>query len=306
MDIRHLSHFLAVIEHKSVGRAAEHLQITQPALSKSIRRLEEILQVKLFDRGAEGMIPTSFGLALAERSRMICHEMKSAREEMDALRGVHRGSVTVGAGPSIVGDVLARAVARMSTKRPEMRVSVVEGMMDTLMPALKRGEIDFVVGTEAPPSMPEGISSEQVFQDEVCVVARAAHPLARRAGGLPILREYPWVLTEDVDPLRSKLDQIFLAAKLAPPVPQVTTNSARFMKSMVLSGDYLSFLPRLLIRLEEQARLIAPLRIAGTVWTRSVHIVRRTRASSSPASRMLVSEIRAAARSFGRPVAAAQ
>ena len=117
MDLHRLHHFLAVVEHGSIGRAAATLNLSQPALSNSIRRLEDNLEARLFDRGPHGVTPTVFGESLAERVRLIFHEVRNAEQELAALRGLHTGHVTIGAGPSIIAEILPAAIMNLQRKR---------------------------------------------------------------------------------------------------------------------------------------------------------------------------------------------
>lgn len=302
IDVRQLAQFLAVIEHGSVGRAAAALNITQPALSKSIKGLEEMLQVPLFDRGPTGMTPTVFGRTLEERARFITLELRNTLNEMDALRDVHRGSVVVGGGPSIVGDLLARATARLTARRPEIRVSVVEGLMDTLLDGLERGALDFTIGTQPDDEVPDGMHFESLFRDEVAVMARNGHPVhAANPGSLADLRAYPWVLTRKPDPLRHRLERLFDDAGTPLPEPNLTSNSARFLKTVAIDGDYLTFLPRLLTQVEEDAGLLRPVSVPGARWHRMVHIARRERGTVPPAARALIAVIRQVCLETGAP-----
>jgi DNA-binding transcriptional LysR family regulator len=293
MDLRQLTYFLSVIEHGSVGKAAEHLHMTQPALSKSIRRLEEGLAVKLFERGPEGMTPTTFGVALAAKARFISLEVRNVVEELDDLRGVHRGSVVVGSSPSAAGELLAQATRRAITRRPDLRITVIEGIHEALLPCLLGGQMDFIVGTTTPDQGGEDIRSDLLFQDEVAVIARVQHPLARaRRIDLADLIDCNWVLAGESDALRRHLMQLFVQAGLPASQPQAISGSAQFIKSLVLDSDFLAYLPRILTQAEESAKLLVALPVAAARWKRDVHILRRARGSLAPGAQALLKELR--------------
>lgn len=293
MDLRQLTYFLSVIEHGSVGKAAEHLHMTQPALSKSIRRLEEGLAVKLFERGPEGMTPTSFGVALAAKARFISLEVRNVVEELDDLRGVHRGSVVVGSSPSAAGEILAQATRRAIARRPDLRVTVIEGIQEPLLPCLRSGQLDFIVGTTAPDEGGEDVRSDILFRDEVAVIARAQHPLVdMRRLTLADLVDSSWVLANDSDALRRHLIQLFVKAGLPAVQPKAISGSAQFIKSLILESDFLAYLPRILTQAEERAGLLIPLPVAEARWKRDVHILRRARGSLAPGAQALLSELR--------------
>ncbi len=290
IDFRQLSYFLSVIEHRSVGRAAEHLHVTQPALSKSIRRLEEMLAIKLFERGPQGMTPTPVGLALAERARFISLEVHNLIEELDDLRGLHRGSVAVGCGPSVAGEILALATRRTINRYPNLHVTVVEGMQEILLPSLRSGQIDFMIGTG---TTHDDLQGELLFEDEVAVTVRVGHPLAKaRKLSLAALAEYDWVLANETDSLRQHLVHVFRKADQRPPDPKAISGSAQFIKSLLIDSDFLAYLPRILVRAEERAGVLKTLSIPKLTWTRDVYVWRRARSSLTPAARSLLQELR--------------
>src|SRR5262245_28693661 len=147
IEFRQLAHFLAVADDSSIGKAAQRLNLTQPALSKSIKRLEQALKVRLFDRHARGVSPTVYGAALLARTRQVVTETRRAVEEIDFLRGSHSGTVTVAAGPSMLSRILPTAAARLVAKRPGIRVVVRQSLAEQIEAGLLRGELDLVVTT---------------------------------------------------------------------------------------------------------------------------------------------------------------
>jgi DNA-binding transcriptional LysR family regulator len=293
MDVRQLNHFLAIVERRSAGSAAEHLHLSQPALSKSIRHLEETLGVKLFERGPQGMTPTVYGKLLAERARSITVELRNTLLEIESLKDSRQGSTVVGASPSMMTGVLAKGIARLTARRPQLFVKVVEGIGDSLMPGLLNGTLDFIIGTWVPADRRHLIRSELLLQDEVSVVARANHPLSRqRSVGLDEAFEFPWVLASESDSLRYHLDEVCRARGVTPPRPQIMSGSAQFIKSMLIEKDLLGYLPRLTTKMEEEAGLLIPIRVPPFTWVRNVRITTRSRGTLPPAGRALMAELR--------------
>ena len=300
MEIQRLRHFLSVIEHGSIGRAAVALNISQPALSKSIRRLEGSLDAKLVDRGPYGVSPTVFGETLAERARLILHEVRGAEQDIAALRDLRTGHVVVGAGPSIVTDLLPTAITALQLKRRGVRVTIREALMDMQLDSLARGEIDITVGA-FPESLSVEVRREPLFVDQTVVIARPQHPLNnRRRRRLEDLSGWPWVLPAAPERVRDALADAFDAAGLEPPRPDVETNSAHCMKSVVIETDFLSFMPSRLIRHEVEAGLLTIIPIRDHTWRRAIEIVYRAQTILSPAARALIYELHDAARANDR------
>ncbi|WP_376093675.1 LysR family transcriptional regulator [Roseomonas sp. CCTCC AB2023176] len=299
LEIRSLAHFLAVLDERSLGRAARRVNLSQPALSKSIRQLEASLGVQLFERAVGGMTPTRHGAALADRARLIVEEARTAQEEMERLSDVWKGTVTVGAGPSIAASVLAQAVADLRTLRPGLRITVLEGMLEHHLPSLLNGSTDFVVGTAGDP-VPKAIVAESLFRDTVAVVARAGHALAG-PGVVPLdrLAAFPFVLPRAPEVLRDGLERRFAQAGVAFPQHVIDTNSLPFMKALVAAGDALAYLPRLAITAEERAGLLVPLSVPEATWHREVHLLRRARGTLSPSARALLQALRTTCATLG-------
>ena len=294
LEIRPLIHFLAVIDECSLGRAAKRINLSQPALSKSIRQLEVNLGVELFELSASGMKPTRYSTVLAERARLIVAEANNAQEEFDQLCDRWRGTVTIGAGPSIVGTLLARTVADLKVHHPDLRVSVVEGMLENHLPDLRKGSMDFVIGT-AVETVPETVVAELLFRDTVVIAARAGHPLiGERTITLARLACFPFVVTRAPEILRHALERRFGDRGLAFPIQTVETNSIQFMKALAMASDHLAYLPRLAFLAEAKEGSLVPLAVPEAEWQREVHVLRRARGTLSPAARAMLHSLKRA------------
>lgn len=289
-NAQELKYFLSVFEHGGVGRAAAVARVTQPAISRSILRLEERLDVKLFDRLGSGMVPTIFGTVFAKQARAILQEVDNASQEIEALKNVYRGSVSIGCSPSMCGDLLAAACLRLAQSKPALRIHVFEGLFDAMLPRLVNGELDLMVGTFAPQRLPDDVASDEVFEDEVALIVRAGHELAgKRRLTCHILRTYKWILATERDALRLHIESAFAESGTHLDSPALVSNSAHFIKTVVSDSNYLSYLPRRLTRIEEEAgRLVA---LPFLNWRRTVRLARRKRGSLSPAANLLASEL---------------
>lgn len=300
LDSRRLKHFLAVYDLRSIGQAAEKLFLTQPALSKSIRQLEEDLEVKLFDRTPLGVVPTVYGDALAQHARVIRSEMRHAETEIANLRGAVKGHVTVGCGPSVAASLMPLATEKLRKAKPGIRFTIIEGLVDTILPALRRGEIDLAVGAWPRPADSD-VTAETLVRDRVCVVAGPRHPLTRKKTvELSDLLEFPWVLPPESQRFRQLLEETFLAKGLSPPVPTVTSNSATFIRTMLLDNVSLSFLPVQSLPLRNRSSTLVALPVAGLSREIEVTITFRERAVIPPAVHALIAALREVAQGDAR------
>ena len=172
-----LTCFLAVMRHGTLTAAAAQLCISQPALSKSLRRLEEDLGVPLFERSSAGMAPTSYALALAHRARTMELESERARDEIRRMKEGGAGSLTIGIGPLWAVHVLPQVIAALTVRHSSLRIRVVSGVLDTLLPQLLRGEVDVVCAALDFPDHPD-IEKEALIDSIHLMLAHASHPLA--------------------------------------------------------------------------------------------------------------------------------
>ncbi len=267
MELRQLRHFREVARAASFGQAAERLNITQPALSKSIANLERTLGCRLLERHPTGVTPTRHGLVLLDYAGLVLSELERAVEELNALSGRGGGIVRVGAGATMMRYLLPRAVRRFMAGAGEgSSVSLRQGLKDELLAALRRGDIDLMVGSVTGPPEPD-LHHELVLEDRVAVVADSAHPLAGQSDlALDRLHPFQWVLPEGREPENDRLVAAFAQAQLPPPRIAVRTASSTFMADLLKGSDYLSYLPVALLALDPDYAHLRPLGLAAPIW----------------------------------------
>ncbi len=297
MDYRKVQLFLAAVRHGNLTEAAAELGLSQPALSKSLKALERSLGVRLLERGRFGVSPTLYGQALLQHGQVLEAEMRHALDEIEALKGARQGHVRVGCGPTEANRLLPRALQRLAEREPGVRVTVLYGLNEALMPWVKHGEIDFALSSVPARAQDPDLRHEPLFTETAVVAARAGHPLARQAQIAPQrLMDYPWVLPRQRELERLAFDDFFRRHDLTPPQAAIETTSTVLMKSCVMLGDVLTFIPRELIWWEVQAGQLTALDVAGTDWTRIVGLTQRRVGSLGPAGRLLAEAVAAEAR----------
>jgi DNA-binding transcriptional LysR family regulator len=210
MDIRQLRHFLAAVEHGSLLRAAEAVHVSQQGLSKSIRALELSLGATLLDRGRFGVKPTAFGLALAQRARVICGYSKLAEDDIKALKVGDAGTVAIGIGPYFERQVIPAVVLKLSKLRPNVSIRLYSGPTSRLLEWLASGEIDFSVSTPSNRmAFPPEVDVETLFSEREVAIVRAKHPLAkRRECSLKDALSYPWIMSSVANTERDRVTRM--------------------------------------------------------------------------------------------------
>lgn len=213
---RHFRILVALDDLRNIGGVARSLHVSQPAVSIALGDLERGLGVKLFERSAKGVVPNAYGEVLIRQARVVLASLAQARDEMRALQSGASGKVKVGALPAMTPGLLPQAIALLKEGSPLTRVIVQESSMEALLPELRRGAVDLIVGRLPAREGGQEIAEETLYSGHNVVVTGAAHPLARRKRlGWPDLARYPWVLppagTLSREPLEAALHQHGLA-----------------------------------------------------------------------------------------------
>ena len=212
MDFRDLRYFETVADTGHLGRAAAKVFRSQPALTKSIQRLEADLGADLFERSGRMLKLTPVGQVLLERARFLRRAMVDAtREVSDVAKGV-AGHVRVGTAATAAEFLLPQVTASLLKTTPGVTMEVVIGMNDVLRASLREGHLDLVIGpvTGTDPEL----EMHAIARDEVVVAARKGHPVLRKAARLEDLCAYSWVLPARTVATRAWLDRLFESHKL--------------------------------------------------------------------------------------------
>lgn len=289
MLLRDLAYFAAIVRHGHVGRAAESLGLSQPALTKCVKRLEREVGALLLTRTPKGVHPTAAGESFLERARQIQLVADEAKREVADVRDGNAGTVRIGAGPSMIRRLLPAAFARMHRRAPGLAFRVVGGMNDSLIAMLRRGEIDLVLSA-LPRRAPEGIEQEVLDEEVVVVMARAGHPLLRkRRVGLAELAAAQWVLPRPGTLSVRWLARLFEDRGLPPPRVAVETDSIAFLLLAVAASDLISFASRDLLEPRAGVREVP---VPEAALSRRVGLSWRAGAYLPPAARQLRTALR--------------
>lgn len=285
--------FLAVAEHGGVGRAAADLGLTQPAVSRSLRRLEVALGAPLFERHSTGMRLTEYGRALAPRARAIEEEAQRAVEEIHTMQGRGRGTLRVGSVGSVIAHLVPRAVDALLVGHPGLEVHILEGVEDVLVEALAAAEIDVAVGGELDADERIAVVGSLRWQDHVTVVAATGHPLRAEPGvELADLLDQRWAMPPARTAPRRALTEIFRRAGLDEPRTTVTTRSVVALKALVADAGFLSVMPRPLFSAERRAGTIESLHVPGGTRARRFGVFRRRGGALTGPAESFVEELR--------------
>lgn len=296
MELRQLKYFLGILQHGNFNRAADALFVTQPALSKSMRALEDDLGVDLLERTASGVIPTPYGRILANYAALACQELTRATEDITALSVHGSGKIVVGAATSILRYLLPATFDRLTELNPTLEVVICEGMREQLHIQLLRGEIDVAICTYV-----EGLSSPQLVEeviltDRLSVVAHRSHPLHQVpvATGQDLAR-YRWIVPGVGKKEREKLAAMMVADGGSAPQVAVETSSSTLMAQLIGQQPLLSYLPGLLLATDPTFANIKTV-TTKMIWpAHEICIVHRKASIRLPVIETFLQAVRAAA-----------
>ncbi len=288
-DLRQLRAFTTIVSAGSLGRAAEVLHVTQPALSRIIKRLEDEVGAPLFERHSKGMQLTTIGQALLPHAALLQREADYAREEIDAMRGLAKGTIRVGAVGSIASYVLPLAVGNVVARWPNLRVEILEGVWDRLAEGLVKHEIDLALSIAMPDTEEILAIADCRWEDASFVVASPEHALRQRTSlTLADTLDAPWAIPPRGTGPYEHMRQVFEAAGLGLPNIVVETRSVTALKSLVARSGFLSWMAEPMIDAERRAGVIEPLPIPGLVARRTLTAFRRRHGIlPSPAVKLL-------------------
>lgn len=255
MELRDIEYFAVVAKQTHLGRAAAILGLSQPALSKSLRRLELSLQVKLVRRTPKGVELTTEGSALLMRVQDLRLAFQSvAREIADVSQG-SVGHLRIGAGAAVSQHFLSTSFAALLERVPRARLKVVTSDNDVMIPALRNGELDLIVNYVIPP-LPEGVVSEHLFDDNQLVCASTKHRLAgKKRLTIADLEQEQWALSDPVLESSVWLQGRFRDSGLRPIRIAFESRSVALRLRTVASSKLLTFASRGAIELAKSSGL---------------------------------------------------
>jgi len=226
IKLRHLQLLVALDQFRHLGRTAEFMSVSQPAVSKMLSEVESMLALTLFERSARGTEPTASGVSLIRFARSVLAEYERTRDEISAVASGTAGRTRVGSMVVAMPVLLARAVALLKQRSTQVTVLVEEGDLTHLLPKLRLGELDVFVGRLEPGYASPDLLTEPLYEEPMVAVVAADHALARKAkptwadlAAIPCVLPPPWAS------LRVKIEQQFFKHGLAPPQDVVETSS---------------------------------------------------------------------------------
>ena len=230
LKTRQLLLLVALAEEGNIHRAAQVLNMTQPAASKLLKDLEDVLEVPLFDRLPRGMRPTWYGETMIRHAREALASLNQAHEELTALKAGRFGQVGVGAITSPGLALLPSAIAMVKREQPSLRVVLEIETSPVLLERLRQGRLDILVARFFAEEDKTNLRYEPLTGEPVCAVARPGHPMAGAQGlGLADVVDAGWIVPPAGSVLRHRFELMFREEGLAPPINVIESSALLFI-----------------------------------------------------------------------------
>lgn len=299
LKLKQLRLLVAIDEHASILHAAKALNLSQPAATKLLQDLEIDFGVSLFDRTNRGVTPTAFGRALVRHGKLILAQISHAAQELDDLNQGLGGRVVVGTLLVASAALLPAAIERVRRLRPNVSIVIRDGTNDVLMPALRSGDVDLVVGRLPDYRYREEVVQETLLDEQLCIVARSGHPLCQaRTIRFADLIDCAWILPPQETTLRRQIDKEFLDHGCAPPANAVESVSFLTNRRLLMNTDMLAVVPYHVMEHEVRQGVLGIVPCKLKLGSGQVGVSYRRQGGLSPAAVAFLDELRIAAQNL--------
>jgi DNA-binding transcriptional LysR family regulator len=243
LKIRQITLLAHLDEERSVLGAAKALGMTQPAASKQLKEMEEALQVRLFERHARGIVPTSSGEILVRHARSILSEIDLAQQELATLQSGLSGQASLGTVTTPAANLVPATIHLLKRQHPGLLVNVELDHSRPLLAKLLQGQLDVIVARIADPANTESLQFEPLCDERHAVLVGAQHPLAHKGEArLEDLLDHPWVLPPPGSVLRERLAAFFMQRGLPFPANIIQTQSSQLVTHLLRTSEAVAVL----------------------------------------------------------------
>jgi DNA-binding transcriptional LysR family regulator len=284
MNLDDISYFLAITEAGLLHRAAEYIGVSQPALTKSVHRLEHQLGVRLFDRSRRGMRLTADGESFLRHATSLRASYSDMLSHMASTHTKQCAKIRVCATPA--SELLvSQAYLMLLKRRPMTHAELVIKPEDKLLDDVARGDIDIAVAPADTSSLSDDLEFHALFDERIWIVCNGEHPLAQADNSLCArdLSEHPWVLPPETTCTTRGIRRYFQDNGLNPPLVQVVSDhiSPNTVFSLISKTNLLGLCSTQLKDVADTVRL-KELNITGEQWNRTMSVITRRTATQTP------------------------
>lgn len=280
IKMHQLRAFVAVSRQGSIRAASRLLNLSQPALTKSVKELEDSLGAQLFIRRRQGVTLTECGEIFFKRASLILEELRVAQEDIAQRLGATSGQVNIGIGASIARTIMPDVIDRFHREFPQVRVRIAEGQLVSMIPELRQGQLDFTINTYYPSAYDNELLYEKLMDKEYRVVCRRGHPL-EKARSINELLDCDWTLPTPRGSYYKLLHEMFSEMDVEPKV-SVVCETFMSCTSLLAKTDFLSVLSSDIINDPVIGPSLAALDLDLPLPRATFHLIQRKDSTLSP------------------------
>ncbi len=298
VELRQLRYLVAVVDAGNLTVASAKVNVSQPALSRSIKNLESTLGARLLERRARGVVPTAAGCLFVAEARFILNECSRAEAEIASFDQGAGRKVAVGVMPMFISSIAADALADVHAAAPSLELMVMEDGYDGMVDQLTDGRLDVMLSTFTKSELPKSLVAERLCAVTAVVAAGADTPLARkRKLKAADFAHAKWVVIgKGWD--ANVIDQYMMANGLPPPVRPLHTNSVPLAKILIAEKGYVSMLPVHMLAREIARGEIVALPMPAGAFRRAAGLIYRARDKPRRGVAVVIENFRTACRQF--------
>jgi len=299
LRLRDLHVLLTAVQCGSMAKAARRLAVSQPAISKAIADLEHTLEVRLLDRGPQGIEPTVYGSALVRRGLAVFDELRQAVGEIEFIANPTAGEVRIGCNESLSAALLPAVIERLSVQHSGVTVqlSQMSRPITLEIQQLRERNVDLIIGRGIFPIPEDDLNAEVLFEEPLLVVVGAQSSWVRRRKlELAELVDAKWILYPPNEPPGLLVEQAFRLHGLAVPRSSVTTSSFQLRHALLMTSDYLTVVPECMLRVFNAKHLtVKSLPIDLGLQRRPVAVFTLKNRTLNPVAQIVIKCVRAVA-----------
>ncbi|ECS2996037.1 LysR family transcriptional regulator [Salmonella enterica subsp. enterica serovar Typhimurium] len=290
--LRHLHTFVAVAQQGTLGRAAETLNLSQPALSKTLNELEQLTGTRLFERGRLGAQLTVPGEQFLTHAVKVLDALNTAGQALNRKEDASADVVRVGALPTAALGILPAAIGRFHQQQKSTSLQVATMNNTMLLAGLKSGEIDLGIGRMSDPELMGGLNYELLFLESLKLVVRPGHPLLQETITLSRVMEWPVVVSPKGTVPRQNAEALLQSQGCKMPAGCIETLSASLSRQLTVDYDYVWFVPSGAIKEDLRQATLVSLPVPTQSAGEPIGILTRVDIPLSTGAQMLIAAIR--------------
>lgn len=290
--LRHLHTFVAVAQQGTLGRAAETLNLSQPAPSKTLNELEQLTGTRLFERGRLGAQLTLVGEQFLTHAVKVLDALNTAGQALNRKEGMNSDVVRIGALPTAALGILPTVIGQFHKQQKDITLQVATMNNTMLLAGLKSGDVDIGIGRMSDPELMSGLNYELLFLESLKLVVRPGHPLLQETVTLSRVMEWPVVVSPKGTIPRQNAETLLQSQGCKIPPGCIETLSASLSRQLTVDYDYVWFVPSGAVKDDLRRGLLTSLPIATEGAGEPIGILTRVDASLSQGAQTLLSAIR--------------